>query len=90
LNGVLEGKDYLVGNIYTLADAINYPFVRVHFISGIPSIDDLPNLKAWISRIDARPAIQKGLNVPTPDRLEEYTKDPEKLEKLDRCIRCLF
>src|SRR5688572_12601402 len=62
LNDALEGKDYLVGNTYTLADAINYPYVRVYFLSGIPNIDDLSNLsnlKAWMSRIDARPATQR-------------------------------
>src|ERR1044072_7591031 len=75
LNGVLEGKDYLVGNTYTLADAINYPFVRAHFMSGIPNIDDLPNLKPWVARIDARPAPKKGLNVPNPDRLKERVEN---------------
>src|SRR4051812_9130054 len=87
LNCALEGKDYLVGNTYTLADAINYPVVRVHFLVGIPNIDDLPNLKAWIARIDARPATQKGLNVPTPDRLKEFTENPEKYEEFVKNIR---
>ena len=72
LNGALEGKEYLVGNKFTLADATNFPFVRVHFMCGIPTLDDYPNLKAWISRINERPAIQKGLNVPDPDKLKEY------------------
>jgi glutathione S-transferase len=87
LNSALEGKDYLVGNTYTLADAINYPWVRIHALSGVPDIDDLPNLKAWIARIDARPATQKGLNVPTPDRLKELIENPEKLEELVKSIR---
>jgi len=69
LNNSLEGKEYLVGNSYTLADAINYPWVRYHSQSGISDIDDLPNLKAWIARIDERPATQRGLNVPTPDKI---------------------
>src|SRR5256884_35134 len=90
LNGALEGKDYLVGNTYTLADAINYSWVRFHFIAGIPSIDDLPNLKAWIARIDARPATQKGLNVPTPDRLKEFIENPEKLEEVSKSARNSF
>ena len=87
LNSALEGKDYLVGNTYTLADAINYPFVRLYFLSGIPNIDDLPNLRAWIARIDARPATQKGLNVPVPDRLKDFTEHPEKLEEFCNIVR---
>ena len=82
LNGALEGKDYLVGNMYTLADAVNFPFVRVHFVCGIPNLDDLPNLKAWIVRIYARPAVQRGLNVPDPDRLKEIFENPEKLGRI--------
>src|ERR1051325_2518527 len=82
LNGALEGKDYLVGNMYTLADAVNFPFVRVHFMCGIPNLDDLPNLKAWIARIYARPAVQRGLNVPDPDRLKEIFENPEKLGRI--------
>src|SRR6266542_2649225 len=69
LDSALKGKEFLVGNTYTLADAINYPWVRTHFISGIPSVDEFPDLKAWIARIDERPATQKGLNVPTPDKV---------------------
>ena len=28
------------------------------------SYDGLPNLKAWVDRVFARPAVQKGMNVP--------------------------
>ncbi|CAB4403920.1 unnamed protein product [Rhizophagus irregularis] len=81
LNGALEGKEYLVGNKYTLADAISFPWVRVHFLSGVSSIDEFPNLKAWVARISARPAVQKGLNVPTPDKFQEFLDNPEKLDE---------
>ncbi len=87
LNSALEGKDYLVGNTYTLADAISYPWIRLYAISEYLGVDDLPNLKAWIARIDARPATQKGLNVPTPDRLKELTENQEKLEEHAKSIR---
>ena len=87
LNGALEGKDYLVGNKYTLADIINYALVRAHFFAGVPNIDDLPNLKAWVARIDARPAVQKGLDVPVPDKMKEFTKNPEKLEEFSNMVK---
>ena len=78
LNNSLEGKEYLVGNSYSLADAISYPLVRYHSQSGISDIDDLPNLKTWIARIDERPATQRGLNVPTPDKIGKLANDPKK------------
>ncbi|GBC09077.1 hypothetical protein RclHR1_00860015 [Rhizophagus clarus] len=81
LNNALEGKEYLVGNKFTLADSMCYPWVRSHFIIGIQSIDEYTNLTSWIARIDARPATQKGLNVPIPDKIKEFRENPEKLQE---------
>ncbi|CAB4380037.1 unnamed protein product [Rhizophagus irregularis] len=90
LNKSLEGKEYLVGNKFTLADAISYPMIRGHFFSGVESIDEFPNLKAWVERIDTRPATQKGLNVPVPDQMKEYRENPEKLEEFVQTIQSLI
>jgi len=30
------------------------------------SIDDLPALQAWVERIRARPAVQRGIVIPEP------------------------
>lgn len=90
LNGALESKEYLVGNKFTLADAISFPWVRVHFLSGIESIDEFPNLKAWVARISARPAVQKGLNVPAPDNIQELMDNSEKLDEAIKNARIAF
>ncbi|CAB4403914.1 unnamed protein product [Rhizophagus irregularis] len=90
LNKSLEGKEYLVGNKFTLADAMSYPMVRGHFFSGVESIDEFPNLKAWVKRIDARPATQKGLNVPVPDIMKEFQENPEKLEEFEKLMHIYF
>ncbi|CAG8549579.1 5507_t:CDS:2 [Funneliformis caledonium] len=83
LNDFLEKKDYLVGNRFTLADIANYSMVKFHVICGIPNLDDFPNLKAWVARIDARPATQKGIDVPNGD-LRGWIEHPEKLEELSQ------
>ncbi|CAG8680298.1 uncharacterized protein OCT59_016565 [Rhizophagus irregularis] len=90
LNSALEGKEYLVGNKFTLADAISFPWVRAHAFSGIESIDEFPNLKAWVARISARPAVQKGLNVPVPDKLQELMDNPEILDEFIKHVRSIF
>ena len=69
----LHGKSYLVGEEYTLADIICYPWVRQIRIgyphkSGIKaneflSIDKYSNLLAWADRIAARPAVVRGVQV---------------------------
>ena len=64
----LEGRDYLMGDQYTIADIAHVGWVRN--INGFYEAGELvgwPNLKrvpAWLDRILARPAVQSGLNIP--------------------------
>jgi GSH-dependent disulfide-bond oxidoreductase len=60
----LEGREFLCDD-YTIADIATWPWVRIHAWSGI-EIDDLPNVQAWIERIAARPAVQRGVEIPRP------------------------
>ncbi|KAG2181102.1 hypothetical protein INT43_008684 [Umbelopsis isabellina] len=59
----LEGTDYLANNQYSIADIANYSWVICHGLLGI-DINEFPRVKAWLKRIDERPAVQKGLRVP--------------------------
>lgn len=50
------------------------------------SIDDLPNVKAWMQRIEERPAVQRGIDTPEPfDR--QAQKDPKKLQETIEMVR---
>lgn len=44
-------------------------------------IEDFPRLKAWEDRMWARPAVQKGANVPDKYTMKEKMKDKESMEK---------
>ena len=68
----LEGREYLCGE-YSIADIANWSWVSLHFWAGV-EIDDLPNVKAWLERIRARPAVQKGIVIPEPIELGEDIK----------------
>lgn len=59
----LEKQDYLVGNKYGIADIKAFGWVRIAPRTGV-SLDEFPKLKAWVDRIEARPAVQVGLKVP--------------------------
>ena len=61
----LEGREYLAGD-YSIADIANFAWARIHDWPGV-EIDGLDRLKAWLERIQARPAVQRGLNVPPRD-----------------------
>jgi GST-like protein len=66
----LAGRDYLVGD-YSIADIASFTWVSTHEWSGV-SVDGLDHVGRWLERIEARPAVQRGLMVPEPrDRKSE-------------------
>ncbi|ORY12995.1 glutathione S-transferase II [Clohesyomyces aquaticus] len=64
LDSHLKETDYLVGNKYSIADIASFGWVNMLRFSGV-DLDAFPNLKAWWERILARPAVQKGLSIPS-------------------------
>ena len=62
LDGHLAHHEYLADE-YSIADIATWPWVRIHDWSGI-SIEGLVLLQAWMARMEARPACQKGITIP--------------------------
>lgn len=60
----LGQSEYLAGE-YSIADIAVYPWIAAHEWSQIP-IDGLSHLQAWMQKVAARPAVQRGMDVPTP------------------------
>lgn len=69
----LAGRDYIVGDEYTIADIANFTWTRVAKGHGI-SIDDYPNVARWSAAIASRPAAQVKVN----DSREEKAKHDNK------------
>jgi GST-like protein len=65
LYGVLDRRlgeaDYMAGD-YSIADMATFPWLRKPEGQG-QNIDDFPNVKRWFAAINARPAVQKGLQL---------------------------
>ncbi len=57
----LEGRNYIAG-AYSIADMASFPWIRPYQRQG-QDLDDFPNLKAWFERMNARPAVKRGLAV---------------------------
>ncbi len=66
LNRRLEGRDYICGD-YSVADMACIGWAKLWERQG-QDIAQFPNVKAWIDRMLARPAVQKGLSVNKDDR----------------------
>ncbi|HTW69342.1 MAG TPA: glutathione S-transferase N-terminal domain-containing protein [Acetobacteraceae bacterium] len=64
--GVLErrltGREYIVGNAYSIADIISWPWVLIAKPLGQP-LDEFPNVARWREAIKQRPAVQRGVDL---------------------------
>jgi glutathione S-transferase len=86
LYGVLEkhledgSKEYLVGNKCTIADIAHYGWIASAGWAGI-EINDFPTLKAWEERMEKRPGVAKGQDIPVPFELKRVLRDKKKTEE---------
>jgi GST-like protein len=68
LNQRMDGREWLMGDEYTIADIATWPWVRnlVGFYGAaeIVGFQDFPNLARVLEAFGARPAVQRGLNIP--------------------------
>lgn len=67
----LKESTYLAGSKYTIADIINYTWVRRGPQMLEIDLSEFPALKNWVDEIDKRAAVQKGADVPHLDRTDE-------------------
>lgn len=67
----LTGRDWLMGDDYTIADIATFPWIRnlIGFYEAgeLVGIQDFDNVRRSLEAFVARPAVQKGLNVPAAD-----------------------
>jgi len=69
LESRLADVPYLAGAVPSIADIAAYPWVaRTHWAER--ELGETPALADWFARIGARPAVQRGMQVPQGARLE--------------------
>ncbi|WP_430391971.1 glutathione binding-like protein [Dyella sp. 20L07] len=59
LNKRLEGRAFIAGKDYTIADMAAYPWIVPYENQGM-TLEDFPHLKAWFEAIRERPATQRA------------------------------
>jgi GST-like protein len=70
----LEGRDFLCGS-YSIADMASVGWVRPWVRQG-QDPDEFPNVKRWLERLMARPAVERGMAIkPDPAEVIDATKD---------------
>jgi len=69
MDKVLDGRAWFMGDDYTIADIATLGWVRglVDFYGAgdLVEFDRFGNVRAWLDRGLARPAVQRGLTIPT-------------------------
>lgn len=95
LDARLKDNEYLVGNKYSIADIANFSWVNVAFFAGV-DLEKFPNLHKWWKKISERPAVKRGLNVPSAPGItnepfkQKLKDDPEfkaKHEELQEILK---
>lgn len=59
----LSASPYLGGADYSIADIAAYPWAKLGGFLGV-DLDQLPGVSAWLELVGARPAVQRGINIP--------------------------
>jgi GST-like protein len=59
-----DDREYLVGP-YTIGDIMHFPWLRVVQNIGSKELLEFPRIVAWLDRIAARPAVERGMAVPS-------------------------
>ena len=66
----LEGRDWIMGERYTIADIATFPWVRnligFYEAGDLVGIQNFPNVTRVLEKFLARPAVKRGLEIPRP------------------------
>lgn len=62
LEGRLDGRDYILGNAFSICDMIAFPWAFIAKPLGA-SLDAFPNVAAWRGRIKRRPAVIAAIDL---------------------------
>jgi len=75
----LEGREYVAGDFFSIADMAIWPWASL-WKGQEQDIELFPNMKAWLDRCYARPAVQKGRAVAKDKRQNlQDNKDAQKV-----------
>lgn len=64
---------FLGGDDYSVADIATYPWIALHKWFGL-DLARWPHLRRWCDEVGARPAVRRGMDVPTRDQMEEHAQ----------------
>jgi len=78
LNTQLSGQNYICGDAFTLADIACYPWLRAWKWVKL-DLTAYKNVQAWLTRVRARPAVERGLKVGVAEEeVDQWSQETKK------------
>jgi GST-like protein len=66
----LQGREWIMGERYTIADIATFPWIRnligFYEAGNLVGIQNFPNVTRVLEKFLARPAVKRGLEIPKP------------------------
>ena len=85
LNNRLYDRRYLIGDEYTIADMICYPWCAGWENQG-QDLDEFPYFKRWYEELGERPAVQAGMEAGSELRFDVDKLSPEETARLRKML----
>jgi GST-like protein len=73
----LDGRDFILGPEYSIADMISWPWVLIAKPLG-QDLDEFPNVSHWRSAVRDRPAVRRGVDLGKEWRRSAPPSDEER------------
>ena len=67
----LADVPFLAGDEYSVADIAVFPWIALHDWFGV-DLAETPHLGRWYDTIRARPAVRRGMDVPSREQLAQH------------------
>lgn len=85
LNNQLYDRRYLIGDEYTIADMISYPWT-INWQGQGQDLAEFPYFKRWFEELGARPALQRGMAVGSDLSIDPSTLTPEERARVQKLL----
>jgi GST-like protein len=85
LNNRLYDRRYLIGDDYTIADMISYPWT-VNWQGQGQDIDEFPYFKRWFEELGARPAVRRGMAAGSDLSVDPSSLTPAERARLQKLL----
>jgi GST-like protein len=85
LNNRLYDRRYLIGDEYTIADMISYPWT-LNWQGQGQDLDEFPYFKRWFEELGARPAVQRGMAAGSDLSIDPGSLTPEERARLQKLL----